>query len=208
MKAAGLGLGLLCAVMMGVAGPADAQIAAGAPALAGSWKTACLPIGKNGRHGMTVALNIPQETGQTGEGPIEAVAQLFAKADCAVPTVHVVYEGKVALTQEAIGQFLVDQDTGSVTMTPQAEDVVGFYNAKPEEMGCGLSGWQLNQPRDVSGKTCSQTRFPETGSRVYDRAWLESGTLRFGVFPLKWDLTDPTQRAGERGPVVFERVGG
>ncbi|MBD8892169.1 hypothetical protein [Roseibium litorale] len=183
-----------------------AQIAAGAPALEGRWQTACLPIGKNGRHGMIVTLSVPEDTARTGEGPLHSVAQLYAKSDCADPTVEAVYEGNVALTQEATGQFLADQDVGTMTLTPQAPDVVALYNAQPEEKGCGLTGWQLNQPQDVSGKTCAVTAFPAAGTRLYDRAWIEGETLQFGGFPVKWDLTAAAQRPHEPGPILFERV--
>lgn len=194
---AGLGAG-------GVA--AWAQAAAGAPALGGRWQTACLPIGKNGRHGMIVTLTVPEDTARRGEGPVQADAQIYARSDCLSPTVSAHYEASAGFIQEAPGAFLADQEVDTVTLTPKSSDVVEFYNAKPEEMGCGLTGWQLNQPRDVSGRTCSVTAFPAPGSRIYDRVWVEDGTLQFGAFPVKWDLTNAAQRPSEPGPVVFEQV--
>jgi len=165
----------------------------------GSWQTACMPIGKNGRHGFITRLEIAR-------GKIIASAQIYAHSSCDTPTVHTDYRGTIVSIRpgsEGVTDF--DHQVDAITTTPDAPDVVSIYNAG--NSGCGFGGgWQLGVARAVDGRTCAPWTFPAAGTRLYERAWLASDELRIGSFPIVWDNVSPEKRSATPGLLVFRRV--
>lgn len=145
----------------------------------GRYKTACLPIGKNDRHGFIAEVVI--------EGSVlSATAQSYAHDDCDVPTVEVDYRGAIEEARRQENHIDFVQRTGPFVYTLLLPEVTTYYNANVDSAGCALDGWETGVPRDVSGKTCAPYTFPEVGSRLKDRLWIKGDRISFGHLPLSW----------------------
>lgn len=169
------------------------------PSLAGTWKTACMPIGRNGRHGFVTTLTA---TGKT----LTAVSQVYAHNSCDTPTIRTTYRAAITALDENGSAIDLDHVVDAVEMTVDAADVIAVYN-KPGS-GCGFGGgWQQGVPRAVAGRTCAPFNFPVAGTRLYERVWIDGGKLRLGSFPIVWANTSPERRPANPGGMVFERVG-
>ncbi|THD36793.1 MAG: hypothetical protein E7773_07275 [Sphingomonas sp.] len=190
---------ILLALSLPFTGPPLAAKRAPRLALDGVWKTDCLPIGKNGRHGFVTRLEI---SGMA----VVAATQIFAHNTCDVPTVATDYRAvMVSWRTMDDGTTDFEHDVRSITMTPDAEDVVATYNAS-QASGCGLGGgWKLNVARDVAGRFCAPFAFPATGTRLYERAWVSGDEMRIGSFPIVWTNTSPDRRPTTPGLMVFHR---
>ncbi len=182
---------------------ADAPALAAKPADAvidGTWENACLPIGKNGRHGFIVRVTIARKT-------MTAVSQTYAHSNCDTPTVKIDYRAKIVA--RAVSGDAVDFDhvVTSITMTAQHPEVVTIYNADNANAGCGMGGgWVLDVPRQVEGRNCAPLMLPVAGTRLYERAWVVDGQLKIGSFPVVWANTSPDKRPTAPGLLVLHRV--
>jgi hypothetical protein len=169
-------------------------------ALHGTWKTGCMPIGRNGRHGFITTLTIAR-------GKLVAVSQVYAHANCDTPTVRTSYRATIAAIRENGPTVDLDHVVDAVEMTANAADVVEAYN-KPGS-GCGFGGgWRLDVPRGIEGRTCAPFTFPAAGTRLYERVWIEGDKLRLGSFPTVWANTAPERRPTRPGGLAFERTAG
>jgi len=178
----------LSLVLAGAAPAAPIAPKSAAAAIEGSWKSACLPIGKNGRHGLIVRVAVTRSK-------IAATSQTYAHSNCDIPTVRTDYEGRIVARKAAGDTIDFDHVVTSLTMTPNAPDVVAIYNADNSTAGCSMGGgWQLNVPRKMDGRTCAPWTFPKIGTRLYERAWRAPGELRIGSFPAVWTNTTPDKR--------------
>lgn len=166
--------------------------------LDGVWKTACIPMGLNGRHGMIVTF--------TFSGHAIAInSQIYAHNSCDAPTILIKVRGTVLQAVPAEGGMSFDYAMQTFEMTLDAPDVVDTYN-KPNS-GCGFGGgWVLGRPRDVSGRTCAPITFPTPGARLYDRAWITGDTLQIGVTAMAMSNTTPDKRPAVPGSPLFTRV--
>jgi hypothetical protein len=191
----------ILALSLAVPAIPQAGIAAAHPAIEGSWVTACLPIGKNGRHGFITRLEIKR-------GRITASSQIYAHSNCDTPTVHTDYRGKIADMRpgdDGVTDF--DHEVIEITTTADHPEVVTIYNAGDPGSGCGLGGgWQLGVARAVDGRTCAPWTFPAARTRLYERAWISGDELRIGSFPSVWNNTTPEKRPTAPGLLVFRRV--
>lgn len=168
------------------------------PAIEGNWKTGCLPIGRNGRHGFVTTLAVRGTT-------LEAVSQVYAHADCDTPTIRTRYRGRIVATGGQAGTIDLDHVVEAIEMTLDAADVVQVYN-KPGS-GCGFGGgWHLGTARSIEGRTCAPWTFPIAGTRLYERMWVDGGRLRVGSFPTAWTNVTPEARPTAPGMLVFTRA--
>jgi hypothetical protein len=165
----------------------------------GVWKSDCLPIGKNGRHGFVTRLEVKGNA-------LTATTQIYGHNTCDNPTVSTAYRGTIVATAtDDDGAFQFDHVVNAITMTADADDVVATYNAS-EASGCGLGGgWKLNVARDVAGRFCAPFTFPAAGTRLYESAWFAGGDLRIGSFPIVWTNSAPDKRPTTPGLMVFHR---
>lgn len=165
------------------------------------WQTACLPIGKNGRHGFVTRLNIAR-------GTIAASSQIYAHNNCDTPTVRMEYRGAMkTVTATADGAVDFDHRVEALTQTADDPEAVSIYNAGAPGSGCGLGGgWQLGVARAVDGRTCAPWTFPRIGTMLYERGWVAGDELRIGSLPSVWDNTAPDKRPTAPGLLVFHRV--
>nr|WP_272213072.1 hypothetical protein [Marinicella sp. W31]MDC2879015.1 hypothetical protein [Marinicella sp. W31] len=120
----------------------------------GRYRSDCLPIGKDGRHGFIAEVTI---TGRT----LSATAQNFAHNNCDIPTVQVSYQGTI--TDVSAGEGRVDfvQKTGPFDYTLLSDDVTAYYNKNSTTAGCGIDDWQTGGSRNVAGRTCAPFPFPK-----------------------------------------------
>jgi hypothetical protein len=179
------------------------QIGISAPrrAIEGIWKTECMPIGKNGRHGFITRVEITRSE-------FIATAQIYAHSSCDTPTVRNDYRGTLANVKPGDGGVTeFDHVVKAITLTADHPEVVTIYNAGNPGSGCGMGGgWQLGVARAVDGRTCAPWTYPAIGTRLYERAWVVGDELRIGSFPNVWDNTTPEKRPTAPGTMVFHRV--
>ena len=169
-------------------------------ALDGQWVSACVPIGQNGRHGYITHIAIRGHH-------IRATAQLYATSRCDTPTLRADYAGDLRARRAQGDHIVFEHIVRSVTITPQDQSVVDQYNKRSDgPHGCGLPGWQKNVAMPVAGQSCPPFRFAAVGTRLYDAAWLEAGTLRFGAFPLDWRNDATAKRPNAPASAPFRRV--
>jgi len=191
------------AISLSVPASSHGDMPAARTGIEGAWQTACLPIGKNGRHGFVTQLKITH-------GGITASSQVYAHSNCDTPTVRTDYRGamtKVAPGADGATEF--DHKVETITTTPDDPEVVTIYNAGNPGSGCGFGGgWQLGVARPVEGRTCAPWTFPAIGTTLYERGWVSDDELRIGSFPTVWDNTTPEKRPTSPGLLVFRRVVG
>ena len=96
--------------------------------LAGTWKTGCMPIGKNGRHGFVTTLTASGKS-------LTAVSQVYAHNSCDTPTIKTIYRATILAAGEKDGAIDMDHVVDAIEMTIDAADVVAVYN-RPGS-GCG-----------------------------------------------------------------------
>ena len=163
----------------------------------GNFRTECLEIGKDGRHGLIAEISIEGDT-------ISASAQTYAHNNCDVPTVRADYRGVITSTRENGDRIDFTQETGPFLYTLLADDVTTYYNANVESAGCGLDDWQTGVPRDAAGRTCAPYTFPAIGTELKDSVWANQNGIEFGRLPLIWDSAPgyPEQSSG----ILFTRV--
>ena len=199
MKSIALGITLAFCLAEAVVSEATAQIAP--TSMEGEWTSDCLPIGKNDRHGTIIRLTIR-------DGVLDGKSQVFARADCQMPTVQVSFMGELVKAVSGDGPLDLDVLVKELTTTPNRPDVVEHYNRATEDRaGCGLTDWQVNRPTSTAGLTCGPFTWPKVGVHLYERAWVKSDELRFGAFPLRWSNTSPEKRPSEPSAVTFYRTG-
>ncbi|WP_319517791.1 hypothetical protein [uncultured Martelella sp.] len=163
----------------------------------GHFRTECLPIGKNDRHGFIAEIRI--------EGrDISAFAQSYAHNDCDVPTVQVDYRGTITAATGKDDRVDFTQETGRFLYTLLADDVTTYYNANADTAGCGIDDWQTDAPRDVTGRTCAPNSFPEAGTVLKDSLWGDDDAIHFGRMPMVWDAV--TGYPEEPSAIRFTRV--
>lgn len=174
--------------------------------LRGIWETACLPIGKDGRHGVMTRIMMNSET-------MEATAQLYAARDCVAPTFQINFRGQIHFRGEAEKGAAGEQISFSykvvaIDLTPQDQAVVDQYNrADGGRHGCGLPGWRLNIPQSVAGQECTPFHFARIGTLLHDNGWLDGdGNLRFGAFPILWSNDAESKRPDKPLPTAYHRV--
>ncbi len=188
--------GMLAVVAVACGGAAGAQ----ETVLDGTWITGCEPIGKNGRHGFIAEVTIAGDA-------IATTAQLYARNSCDVPTVRAVHRGELVERSGADGQVDFAHRVAGLVYILNADEVTAHYNADAAGAGCGFDDWETNVPREVAGRVCAPFAFAEAGTVLYERAWIEGDTLRFGGFPTRWDASAPELRAAEPAGLTFHRVG-
>lgn len=168
------------------------------PPIAGTWRTGCMPIGRNGRHGMITTLTATAKT-------LTAVSQVYAHNSCDTPTIRTTFRARITRAAESGGAIDLDQVVDAIEMTVDAPDVITVYN-KPGS-GCGFGGgWQQGQSRAVDGRNCAPFAFPVRGTRLYERVWIDRDRLRLGSFPIVWANTSPERRPTTPGAMTFERI--
>ena len=146
----------------------------------GHFRTECLPIGKDGRHGLIAEITI--------EGSdISAAAQSYAHNNCDVPKVRADYRGVITGAKADGDRIDFTQQTGAFTYTLLADGVTTYYNVNVDSAGCGIGDWQTGVPRDVAGMTCAPYTFPDVDTRIKDSVWVDDDGLEFGRMPLVWD---------------------
>lgn len=189
---------LLALVLPFSATPLAAKRAPRSP-IEGVWKTDCLPIGKNGRHGFVTRLEVVGKA-------LTATTQIYAHNNCDTATVSTAYRGAIVATVTAAdGAIDFDHVVTVITMTADAPDVVATYNAS-EASGCGMGGgWKLGVARGVEGRTCAPWSYPVAGTRLYERAWVLGDDLRIGSFPAVWSNTSADKRPTTPGLLIFRR---
>ncbi|WP_174801541.1 hypothetical protein [Martelella limonii] len=163
----------------------------------GIFRTACIEIGKDGRHGLIAEVSIEGNV-------ISASAQSYARNDCDEATVRADYRGVVTGSSESGDRIDFTQQTGAFTYTLLADDVTTYYNANVETAGCGIGDWQTGVARDVAGATCAPYSFPDVGTVLKDSVWANNNGIVFGRMPLVWE-TDDTYPATASG-ILFTRV--
>jgi len=188
----------LAVVLLCAEGRADPVVPA---ALQGEWTTDCLPIGRDGRHGMISRLEID------GHGRMSAWSQVFASKACRVPTVQARYETQIVDLFEDREATRVAHKVDSILLKTNKDDVTAIYNDTAKPAGCGLTGWQTNIARPVNGRTCAVFDLPKMDEVLLDRVWADGNRLTFGAYPLKWTIREENDLPRVPSAISFYRTG-
>jgi len=172
---------------------------AGSSTLLGEWRSGCTRIGKGGRHGAVFTLRFD------GRGTMLARTRMFARVDCARPTLEVEAVADYVLGERSGSAVPIDYTFRRVEMTLLGADVAAIYNSKPFAR-CAKGEWRPGVPQSVLGGFCPPTRMPGAGSVQRDTAFLGGRTLAFGDFPLGLGAAVDRARPAPPSHVVFTEV--
>ena len=149
-------------------------------AMMGKWVSECLPLGKNGRHGLIIQLHVSADS-------FQASGQMYARNICDAPVIA--FEDKAIIERaEAIpAGWNFRLKLVSATMTINDKSVANLY---AQGKKCGLASWQVDVPMHVDGRTCEPMSYPSKGAvliakaRTYlDRLVLQDLSALFGAKP-------------------------
>lgn len=150
---------------------------AAAASLDGHWASACLAMGRNGRHGTIFRLAIAHDT-------IEMVGKTYAHATCDTPTIETRLTARLDHVVERDHRIEAILTVDDVTMTPEAPDVVAIWNRGQSPGQCAAATWQLAESQSVAGGACvAGHRFPDRGARLVVHAARQGDALRL-PYPL------------------------
>ncbi len=139
--------------------------------LQGNWQAQCAPLPD--RHSALGSLHL-------NEGTLTAHFVLFADKSCETQNLTIDMNSQYVVVNSPGIVRNIDLVPTSVQMTLLNPDVVQYYN---KNQICNLSGWELNQPKDISGASCPAFHAPKNDQINYDIFQISAGTLRFGAFP-------------------------
>ena len=125
-------------------------------AMQGSWVSDCLPLGKNGRHGLIIRVMV-------SAGAFNSSGRMFAHNSCDAPVMDFVGQAALGRVKAASGGYDLRLTFMSATMTIRDKSVAALY---AQGANCGLATWQVDVPTDVAGRTCEPVSFPSNGSIV------------------------------------------
>jgi hypothetical protein len=159
--------------------------------LNGTWKSECVPFGKNNRHGFIALLTF--ETSK-----LDVNFKMFADNQCSHENLVMKYEGAYASKNSDL-----DHIPNKVEMTILDQNVLDFYNANK---GCGITGWKLIHAQSVSGRYCHPFQMPHKGKMFYDRYFRDGDKIQFGLIPLRWVTNTPKDRPDTALGVEFSKI--
>jgi len=156
---------LFCCV--GSLAPAHAGPLSAVGELDGEWLSQCLPLGKNGRHGLIVRLTLSR-------GQLAGDGQMYAHSSCDVPLIGSRYAASVEAVRKRGTQVALDLEFQSATMTIDDDAVAALY---AKNGNCGLSGWRRGVAMAVQGRSCEPTVYPAKGQHITQRGTLAGDRL-------------------------------
>jgi hypothetical protein len=120
----------------------------------------CLPLGKNGRHGLIIRLNV-------SAGEFQAAGQMYARNICDAPVIAFEDQATIERIQTTAIGWEIRLKLVSATMTINDKNVADLY-AKGKK--CGLASWQVGVPMHVDGRTCEPVSYPSKGAILAAKA--------------------------------------
>jgi hypothetical protein len=173
--------------------------ATGSPSLVGAWRSDCTPLGKGGRHGAVFEVRFD------AQGRMLARTRMFARSDCAAPTLEVAAVAAYQLGASSGAGVAIDFAFERVEMTPQAQEVADIYNSEPFAR-CARREWRVGRPQSVMGGFCPPTRMPGRGVVHRDAAFFRDDTVAFGFMPLGLEAARGGERPRTPSAVAFRRL--
>jgi hypothetical protein len=173
--------------------------AAGSPSLVGAWRSDCTPIGKGGRHGAVFELRFDRQ------GRMVARTRMFARSDCAAPTLEVAAVAAYQMGDRTGDGVAIDFAFERIEMTLAAQEVADIYNSKPFAR-CAKRPWQVGRPQSVLGGFCPPTRMPARGAVHRDAAFFRDEEVAFGFMPLGLEAAQGGERPTAPSSVAFQRL--
>ncbi len=129
------------------------------------------------------------------EQAMETVHTIYSDAHCELPAYDFSFSGPYDL--DTLSTFLNYAYT-SIKLQALSEETVAKFNATSI---CGISDWQLNKPREVSGLDCNGQGIPVSGTRAFDivRERAIDDSIQLGLIRDDQDGLSPEER-----PQTFE----
>lgn len=136
----------------------------------GTWVTACKPEqGQFSQSSVTASDNNLKQAGYS-----------YFDAACTQKGIEVVINSTAQYGSSSLvvpGANEIDTIISTITLTAHDPRYIPYFN---QTQLCGYSDWALGMTKDVTGKTCGQTKLPASGSAYYDIWALQSGKLIAG----------------------------
>lgn len=187
----------LLALLSACAGPQE-QPTRSSP-LVGRWRSDCVPIGKGGRHGAILALELD------ARGRMLVTGQMFARRGCVQPTLRIEAVADYELGAPSGSGVAFDYAFRSFEMTLQHQDVVDTYNS--EAFGdCAKRAWRAGESQSVLGGLCPPTRMPSRGALHRDAVFVRRDAMAFGFLPLRLEAARGSARPTSPAKTVFMRL--
>ncbi len=172
-------------------------IAQANPNLIGAWQTGCTQFTK---HSLKTTLTLTDDRSVF-------IIQFFSDAQCKTNSISFTYDGVYSTGGNFGDGTEINLITSSIKYTLRDPDVVERYNNSATD-GCAISDWKIDLPREVSGRYCRPTQFPQIGQTLYDIFRMDGNKLKFGGLPLRADMTQPSLRPSKLNQVEFNRIDG
>lgn len=157
--------------------------------LAGVWNAPCIVAhAQDHDYGLldTVTLD---------DSHYERVSRAFNTTDCQTLGSVNTLQGTYRLATDEAGLATFDFVLEHLIITPHDRWIVFFFN---QASFCGFRDWAPQQPKDVTGLQCGDTRMPGQGDVFYDVYDLTAdGTLYFGDVTDRYDRRAPGRRPVE-----------
>ncbi len=127
------------------------------------------------------------------EQTMETVQTIYSDAHCEVPAYDFSFSGPYDL--DTLSRFLNYAYT-SIKLGALSEETVAKFN---QEALCGITDWQINQAREVSGLNCGGQIIPEKGTRAFDiiRERATDDSVQLGLIGETTDGLSPEKRPKE-----------
>lgn len=149
------------------------------PALEGSWKSECLPLG---RHASIFHLEFT-------DGKMNAISQMYEKPGCAVKSVTVNLVARYQIRDKFGDGYEFNYIPEVFTLTLLSKAVVKHYN---QNKLCDMDNWKLNTPTSVfNKKNCVGFTPPEKDVLLYDLYRIKDNKLlSFALLPSASQVTE------------------
>jgi hypothetical protein len=192
-------------LVLGISLPALALAAlipswsARADPLVGDWRSGCLPVGQNGRHGAIAEVSFEPS------GMMNAHFDMFERPDCATATLSGKAHWSFRTSPKPDGRIELDYTLRDFELTLHRPEVVAVYNGDAAKR-CAPTSWKLEVPQSVLGGVCPPIHVPNAGSTYLDTALVQDGKLRFAAFPKSLTQPPSATRAIAPSPAEFEKL--
>ena len=136
--------------------PTPAPAANPPSAIEGKWVSECLPLGKNGRHGLIIRVIV-------SPNDFKASGQMYARNICDAPIIAFEDKAVVEGTEAIPTGWKLRLKLVSATITINDRSVANIY---AQGKKCGLASWQVDVPVHVDGRTCEPVSYPSKGAML------------------------------------------
>jgi hypothetical protein len=136
-------------------------------AMMGKWVSECLPLGKSGRHGLIITLDVSTNS-------FRASGQMYGRNICDAPVIAFDDRAIIERAEAKLAWWDLRLKLVGATMTINDKSVANLY---AEDKKCGLASWQVDLPMHVDGRKCEPVSYPSKGAVLVAKARISTDRL-------------------------------